>query len=314
MNRRIIWGILFVFSFLLFFSWLPVGVFMSSHAFFGGIGAVLTGFFLIQLFGDFRSWEEANSKDASHEWYHKFALFGGIFIAIVLFITFSMHYSTLEDNEIKKYGERVPATITSGYSKTSRKSSSYSLTVSFTTKKGKAMSVKRDVDRSQYDKAGIGQHVEVLYSKKHPTLVKILLGEDVIEEFTGLKSRDVTINDMCKLFTMRKDSILPTLNTVSYFWSPAPDETNMWVNNNRRLMVFIEPDVRIVYAEMAGDYDGFKKSVLSQGFKALSNEEDNKVHLFEKDSLILEVEMKEVEITREDMFPKKTMVATLAKK
>ncbi|MVT09042.1 DUF3592 domain-containing protein [Chitinophaga tropicalis] len=315
MNRRIIWGGLFLFSFLLFYCWMPVGLIMTSHMFFGLTGGVITAFFFVQMFADFRSWDELNSKLPEHnQWYHKVAVIA-IVLAVALGVTFSVHYGTLEDNEIKEYGVRVPGTITAGYSKSSSKGgTTYNLSVSFYTKKGKYVYVNRNVDGGQYDQASIGKHVEVMYSQKHPTLVKILLGEDVVEEFTGFKSRDITVSDLSKILTMRKDSILQSLNQVSYRWELQPHETNTWVNNDKELAVFIQNDNEVTYAEKTGNFEAFKKNALSNGFKPVLDTDSAEIHLFEKDSLILMLQTKASDDLRARIKGEKALIATLGKK
>ncbi|HJT74241.1 MAG TPA: DUF3592 domain-containing protein, partial [Chitinophaga sp.] len=284
---------------------------MASHLFFGLVGGAITAIFFVQMFADFRSWDELNSKLPEHnQWYHKVAAIA-IVLAVVLGVVFSVHYSTLEDNEIKEYGVRVPGTIISGYSKSSRKGgTTYNLSVSFYTKKGKYISVNRDVDGGQYDKASVGQHVEIMYSKKHPTLVKILLGEDVVEEFTGFKSRDITVSDLSKILTMRKDSILQSLNQVSYRWELQPHETNTWVNNDKDLAVFIQND-EVTYAEKTGHFEAFKKNAISSGFKPVLDTDSAEIHLFEKDSLVLMLQTKAGDDLRARIKGEKALIATL---
>jgi len=267
MNRRLIWGALLLLTFLIFYAWLPADLYLASKFFFGLIGGVICTFFLVQLIADFKDMDEARAwnKGQLKDWYYKL-LFAVIPVGIGLIITFAMHYSTLADNELKEYGVRVPGTVIDGYYKKSSKTSEYALTVGFYNKKGKYIRQQTEVGSSQYDLAGKGQHVELIYSSKHPSLIKILLGEDVIEEFTGIKSREITLDDMSKLLESSRDSILPLLNKISYHWTKAEDSSS-YVNDARHLYITAEPHYRVTYVSTGSEYMDILLNLDTLGFK-----------------------------------------------
>lgn len=301
MNRRIIWGGLLLLTFLVFYSWMPADVYLASKFFIGLVGGVLCGIFLVQLIADFKDMDEARAwnKGQLKDWYYKL-LFAVLPVTIGLIITFAMHYDTLGDNELKEFGVRVQGTVLDGYYKKSSKTSEYALTVGFYNKKGKYIRQQTEVSSSQYDKAGKGQHVEVIYSSKHPSLIKILLSDDVIEEFTGVKSRSIKLDDITKLLDLSRDSILPALNKISYRWTKAEDSTS-YVNDNRQLYLTADPHFRITYVATGHEYSDLLLTLADSGFKQdttrtkTEGETENKMEVFTKNDLKLILQYKTIE-------------------
>lgn len=218
-------------------------------------------------------------------------------VAIVLMVIFGMHYNKLENEELRQFGERVPATIVDGYYRKSSKSSTYKLTVSYYTKKGKHVRTQKEVTSTQYDNASKGQHVEVIYSTKHPSLMKILLGDDMIEELTGIKSRKLTLNDMTKILEMPGDSILPALNKISYRWTMSDDDSSSFVNENKKAFFSAAPHSRVTYVAMGEDLMSMAADIRKSGFTrdTTSSKEDTGMALYSKGDLQLVVHTKEIE-------------------
>jgi hypothetical protein len=300
MKRRIIWGVLLLLTFLIFYAWMPAGMYLQMPILLAIIGGIVCFFFLVQVFADFREFEEVAQWDKYRkEWYHNMS-FVCIPVGIVLMIVFGMHYSKLEDEELKQFGETVPATIVDGYSRSSSKSSTYKLTVSYYTKKGKHVRRQQDVSSAQYNDASKGQHVEVIYSTKHPSLMKILLGDKIIQEFTGVKSRKLNLADMTRLLDLPGDSILPALNKISYRWIPAEDDSASYINENKELYLTAHPRTRITYVATGEDVFSFSKDLKASGFKQDSTSnagegEEKAVRLYAKDNILLMVQTKTLE-------------------
>lgn len=267
MNRRIIWGVLLLLTFLTFYSWMPTDMYVSMPTMLAIIGGILCFVFMVQLFANFTDMEEITEWDRHpKQWYHKMA-FVCIPANIALMVVFGMHYTKLENDELREFGETVPATIVDGYYKKSSKSSTYALTVSYYTKKGKHVRRQKEVDREQYDDASKGQHVEVIYSTKHPSLMKILLGDEMVEDLLGIRSRKLTLADMTQILEMPGDSILPALNRISYRWTMSDDDSSTYVNEGKKTFFSAEPRVRITYVAMGESYLTMAAAIRNAGFK-----------------------------------------------
>ncbi|TWV99144.1 DUF3592 domain-containing protein [Chitinophaga pinensis] len=320
MKRRITWGILLLLTFLTFYYWMPADMYLYMPVFLGIVGGLLCFVFLVQLFADFQDIDEIKEWDRTPKyWYHNIAF---LFIpgAIALIVIFSMHYTKLENKELKQFGETVPATIVDGYYKSSSKSSSYKLTISYITKKGKPVRVQKEVSSEQYHAASKGQHVEVIYSTKHPSLVKILLGEEMIKEFTGISSRNVNLKDMSDILDMSGDSVLNTLNKISYRWSIADDDKSSYVNEHKDLYMSVTPHGSVTYVSLGENMRTMLQEIKNSGFKQDSasanvnkeTEDDGMFRLYTKGDLKLVVRTKALEMDNSSSS-NETSVAAMAK-
>ena len=315
MKRRITWGVLLLLTFLTFYYWMPADMYLYMPVFLGIIGGLLCFFFLVQLFADFQDIDEIKEWDSTPKyWYHKITF---LFIpgAITLIVLFSMHYTALENKELKQFGETVPATIVDGYYKSSSKSSSYKLTISYYTKKGKLVRTQKEVSSEQYKAASKGQHVEVIYSTQHPSLVKILLGDEMIREFTGISSRNINLTDMSKILDLPGDSILPALNKISYRWSIAAGDTGSYVNEHKDIYFTATPHESVTYIALGEDMRAMLQEIKQSGFKQdadtakVENEEDGIFRLYTKGDLKLVVRTKALDIDNSSSSNENNMAA-----
>lgn len=310
MKRRITWGALLLLTFLTFYTWMPTDMYVSMPIMLAIIGGILCFIFMAQLFADFTDIDEIKEWDRHpKQWYHKMALVC-IPIGIVLMVVFGMHYTKLENDELKEFGERVPATIVDGYYKKSSKTSTYALTVSYYTKKGKHVRRQKEVSSEQYDHAGKGQHVEVIYSTKHPALMKILLGDEMVEDLLGIKSRKLTLTDMTKILDLPGDSILPALNKISYRWTMSDDDSSTYVNEVKKTAFSVEPRIRATYVAMGESLINMAADIRNAGFKkearADADSSDNSesgAGLYTKGNIQLLVHTKEIAHEADDDDP-----------
>lgn len=270
MNRRIIWGVLFLLTLLTFYAWIPAGLYLSRPLLIALIGGALCFIFLMQTFADFRDLEEITQwNEYPKEWYHNMG-YVCFPLAIALIFIFTNHYSKLEEEELNQFAEIVPATIVDGYSEIRSRNgtvrgSSFNLTIAYYTKKGVHIRTQKTVNRYEYDLAEKVQHIQVAYSSKHPTLSKILLGDEMIEEFTGITSRDITIGDMMRLLDTSRDSILPALNNISYRWTKIND--SLYGNELKQIYIGVTPHRRVTYANVIANGSSLVGSVERAGFK-----------------------------------------------
>lgn len=301
MKRRITWGVLLLLTFLTFYTWMPTDMYVSMPIVLSIIGGILCFVFMAQLFADFTDIDEIKEWDRyPKQWYHKMALVC-IPINIGLMVIFGMHYTKLENDELREFGETVPATIVDGYYKKSSKSSTYALTVSYYTKKGKHVRRQKEVSSAQYEDASKGQHVEVIYSTKHPSLMKILLGDEMVEDLLGIKSRKLTVADMTRILDMPGDSILPALNKISYRWTMSDDDSSTYVNEGKKTFFSAAPRERITYVAIGENFMSMAADIRNAGFKKdarteadSSDKSEGALSLYTKGNLQLLIQTKEV--------------------
>lgn len=288
-NRRTFWAIGLLLAFLLFYSWLPVGFYSQAPIFFSVFGAVLCLFFLIQLVGDFRSWEEFNTKDKSeHDWRHKVAP-AMVLPAIAILAVFLMKLSTNETKELKKYGVTTKGTIIDGSGFKSRRGGMYDLTIEFKDENDRLLTVKKDVGEDEFNRYGKGEQVMLVYSKKHPNILRILSSDESIEEYTGIKARDLEIKDLKALLTMKRTDVDSFLNTISYGWQK---HDSGWVNERKYQYIRMAQKGTIVYVGPFDNFHRFPKLFKQENFQEVQSKDNPSLKLFYNDSLDVAVEMK----------------------
>ena len=172
-NRRIIWAAGLLLTFFLFFSWIPVGTYSQAPIFLSVLGAALFLFFLVQVIGDFYSWEELTTKDKSlQNWRHRVAPFM-IFPAIGILIVFLIKLSAEETEELKRYGITTKGYIRDGNGFATRRGGMFDLTVEFKDEKGNLQIIKKDVGEREFKRYSKGEQITVIYSQKHPNILEI---------------------------------------------------------------------------------------------------------------------------------------------
>lgn len=248
MKTRIIYSILLVCTFYVFYTQLSENLLMDMSTFLAWIGGILCAFFLIQAVAGFRSlYEVQDWYGTPKAWYHRLGLF--MIPSVIVFITvFCMHYNKLEDQVILKYGKMVEGTITNGRSKTSKYESSIYLSVSYYTPKGEYISTKLGVTSQQFEAARKDMPVEILYCSKYPSRSKIIVGEDMIERFTTVKNRLLTLKDLTTMLDLPGDSVRSYINRVSYRWITVKEYPYYLINSSEDLEVVFSPGKKIVYS------------------------------------------------------------------
>jgi hypothetical protein len=252
-KRKIIWGTLLLFTFLLFFFWIPVGAYNKFPVIIAGIGAGLLVLIASQLMGEFKP----------------VLIFPGVFMWIV----FMMHASDNESVELKKDGIKTKGYIVDGKSVTDRQGDgSYDIKVEFKDEKGKWITVYKSVSRSEYNRYSKGQQVMLVYSKKNPTVIEVLSSAETIEEYTGVKDREIELTDLKTLLTMKKEHVDSFLNTITYSWM----KTELgWVNERKYKFIRLVPEQKaVVYVSGPDEYRRFQHLMKQNDFHETDASDD----------------------------------------
>lgn len=239
MKRRIIWAALLIATFVFFFFFSPYVVRKNPVA--GGIGGFACAFFLVQLIADFRSFRNVAERMPNLAWTKRCLIW--VIPAFVFIFTFTVHDTTLDNQELKKYGVLVDGTINDGKTVVTKRrnssSSESSVEVTYYDKQGKAWTRNVSVPASEFSEATKGQHVKLVYSSEHPELIKPLISEAAMQEFTGAVYRDITLEDLNKIRSVPVDSVEAALNGINLLWERQPEE-KVWVNERKKMLMEIE--------------------------------------------------------------------------
>jgi hypothetical protein len=267
-KRRIICGVLLVFTFLFFYFWIPNSLSHKAPTFFGLTGAVLFVFFAVQVIG----------------WRHKSMPFLVVPGTMIVFFIFSVHFSSNLTDELKKYGEKTTGTIISGQGAINSNSyDKYNVSVQYYTKDGDLLTVDESVLKEEFNSFHRGQQVELVYSQKNPEFIKLLTNDRDIEQLTGVKYRNIEIKDLTKLFGLKNDSIASFLNTISYKWIK---QDSTWYNEHKRQFIKLnQHEGVLIYAARDASYVQFPQLLIQEHFHQVnSNSANKRMKQFESDS------------------------------
>ncbi|NER16264.1 DUF3592 domain-containing protein [Spongiivirga citrea] len=277
--RRILWIALTVITFVIFYFLIPTNIYNVSPFIISTIGAIFFTIFLLQSIVNFESFDELNTKDKSKtDWRHSITPFF-VVPAIIMLLVFNMHFSASERAELKEDGITVKGVIVDGKAYESRRGGTYSVTVKFKTKTGQAMRVSEGVSESEFDNLYKGQKVQLVYSKKNPSLIEILTSDSDIASYTGIESRDITPEDLMNLINKENHEVGKSLNEISYSWR-FDKQDSVWINEKKSLAVKVKQNETIRYISFNHKSLLFGNELEKIGFNQVENE-DKKLKLFE---------------------------------
>jgi hypothetical protein len=204
-------------------------------------------------------------------------------VAIIICLSFMMQSCSNDEEELQKFGERAIATIVNGEHLSNKRGENiYDVTVQFSTKEGKFINLKREVTRDEFNHLHKDQEVDLIYSKKDPTTIKLLVTSQAIEKYIGIKDRPIVIKDLTKLLEINKDSVGSFLNTISYKWVK---HDSAWINERIEQFISINPERGNI---MFGGMDARSMQIIPQlkeeNFRQIGDSlGDNRMKFFESD-------------------------------
>jgi hypothetical protein len=289
-KRRIWWAVGLVLTFFVFYKLIPIGAWSQAPIVFSIIGAASFFFFLVQLIGDFQTWDEFNTKDKSrHDWRHKVTPLM-VLPALGMLILLIIRTVNDESDELKKYGVTTKGIIKDGSGFKSRRGGSFDVTIDFKDENGHWLTVKESVSESEFNSYGKGQEVTIVYSKKHPNIVEILSSDSEVEEYAKVKSREFEIKDLKALLTMKPNDVDSFLNTISYPWAR---HDSGWINERKSQFIRISPQAGTVTLVGPFEYwNRFPKLFIAENFQQMESKSNPMLKLYYNDSLYAGVEFK----------------------
>lgn len=169
----------------------------------------------------------------------------GLIPGVIMVFLLLWRFSAAEDRILKETQVQTTGTIISGYSKTSRRSSSAQVTVRFKTKNGQVRTESEEVGLNEFNRYYKGQRVNMIYSSKYPSIIKLLTIASNIREFTNSEERNLLPADLEAIIT---EEFIPTakgLNKISLGWQEDPS-SSAWYNENKEAAIKLT-DVGVAY-------------------------------------------------------------------
>ncbi|WP_298420655.1 hypothetical protein [uncultured Kordia sp.] len=186
--------------------------------------------------------------------------------AIVLFFIFSARFDAVEDRILSETQVRTDGIIISGISTSSGTGTYSSIVVRFTTEDGKMKEIKTEVGNSEFNRYYKDQRVNIVYSSKYPSIMRLLTQEDNIRQFTDTEERDLTPEDMEAILT---EEFIPTvkgLNKISLGWR-KDGSSGAWYNENKEAALKFIDNSEIAYVCGYMDAQHFVSELKQRGYK-----------------------------------------------
>lgn len=172
-KRKAIWGAMTLLFVVIFFFLMPISVSNKMPMIISLIGGFLITVSIVQTIANFSSWEDFNTKDKSLQTRkHRIAPYGIILIFPIM-ISLIIIYSNDESSELDKYGQQTIGKIVDHQEMRIKRDKIYSVIIEFRTKEGKIFQVKEDVGKSDYYGLKDGMEVDLIYSSRNPSILKI---------------------------------------------------------------------------------------------------------------------------------------------
>lgn len=226
-NKKIILLGVAVLIFVFFYYNIPVTLVHSSKFFWAFVGSVLTGVCIILagINNDNNRYDVDNYKANGYK--EKLFIVPGILIMVfgAFFLYFKFSSRTKAFLEANPY--LVSGTVVDGQSETTTrrgsKSTTYELTVSFSDSNGTSHKEKLSVTGSEWDLAGKGMPVSVVYEKNNPDICKVILNVKEAMAYVDKRKRLYpTIKDL-QTFIYIKD-YKDQLKLLGDYWGVSKSE------------------------------------------------------------------------------------------
>jgi len=184
LKKRILYGALTFGLIWLFWSGIPIDFFASNTTLVAIVAAISLPVPFIAFCVSFmdlpESPEETDKTDNSG-----YAIVAGLIIFIFIFpIALIYHETQLESDEFENYGIYTTGTITDGSSLHGRRVDFSSVVVAFTSEEGYNYNIDHSLSAAEFNRLSKDQEVPLVYSKRHPNLLKILYTYDDILKYS----------------------------------------------------------------------------------------------------------------------------------
>lgn len=270
------------------------------------LGAGLLMLILYHIIAFYGTWSDQYLdtllKDNSDIQINYSFLFVMLLPAIIPYFILDSKYKDEIETQILLNGVEVEGEILNGWSEQIRgrrrgSIEDFYVEVEFKDATGKKNIVKKQVDRSLFNKFYKGQKVIIVYDRNSPQNIEILNDTKSIRKFTDLEERDVSGKDLFNLLEINDPhSILEMLNSISLGWSKRNDQ---FINERRFEMVEMSDGI-IVYSIKKMFFDTVIKQFENKDFKLTEEKRSkfrgalSKTNVYENENYIVEVEQKPI--------------------
>lgn len=276
---RIIFTALSVLIPVTFYALIPVDVYERHDMFYSFAAGFLFFGALFLALGDFQSLYDLTSKPEPGEEVpalRKLSPFA-VLPAFVLVFVLVFHQSSRKDDELGAYGKLTKGKVVGGAATTTTRrfqsNTTYSIDVTYVDSLDREHRFKESVSGSDFNDLYEGAIVDVVYSKKHPALAKVVTEVSDLKAFVQVPSDTLGIGHLTAILdgSVPRDSMVQYLNAINYEWT---GEASGYFFSNEKLKIAIklfENNSELAYVEqfnmMTGGDGDFEKNLVKNGFK-----------------------------------------------
>ena len=276
---RIIFTALSVLIPVTFYALIPVDVYERHDMFYSFAAGFLFFGALFLALGDFQSIYDLTSKPEPGEEVpplRKLSPFA-VLPAFVLVFVLVFHQSSRKDDELAAYGRLTKGKIVGGKATTTtrrfKSNTTYSINVIYADSLDRQHKFEESVSGSDFNDLYEGAIVDVVYSKKHPALAKVVTDVNDLKAYVNVPSDTLTIGHLIAILegNVPKDSMVSYLNSINYEWT---GEESGYFFSNEKLKIAIklfEDNSELAYVEeynmMAVGRSEFASNLAKAGFK-----------------------------------------------
>lgn len=286
--RQILSMVFMVVVFVSFYFLIPNTIYDLAPYLVSILGGLLFGASLIQVVGDFSSFDQLTEKSPKNAPIRQRVAPFMIIPGLVMIFVFLYNFRGAESKELLKYGKRTRATVVDGSATTIKRGTIYSLTLRYRTQEDpKILEVKENVSSTEYSRVGLGSTVDIIYSSKNPKLIELLVTDSSIEKYLGRTNTRITLDHLYELMDLDNQKLGERLNELSFSWH-YDDEESAWINSKSHMGVHVRMNQQIAYFTPQDDFITLPKELERRGF-LISDEGDKGEKVYKSDKYTVRI-------------------------
>ena len=276
---RILFSSLSVLILVTFYALIPVDVYERHDMFYSFAAGLLFFGALFLALGDFDSIYDLTSKPEPGEEVpalRKLAPFA-VLPALVLVFALVFHQSSRKQDELAAYGKLTKGKVVGGEATTTTRrfqsNTTYSINVTYMDSLDRKHVFSESVSGSDFSDLYEGAIVDVVYSKQHPALAKVVSEVSDLKAFVNIPSDTLTIGHLTAILegNVPRDSMVQYLNSINYEWT-AQESGYFFANEKLKIAIkLFEDNSELAYVEQTNLVDvrknDFESNLIKSGFK-----------------------------------------------
>ena len=206
------------------------------------------------------------------------------FVVIYGFTLFN-HRSYFKEKEFREYGQLATATVVDGKTFRPMKSGFSSVRLEYRLTDGTPYFTDIDVSAREFNDYKVNKKLPIVYSTKHPAVIRVLKSEKEAAKYTKTKMRDITLADLTHLFELKQnENTYDYLNSISQQWDYS---NNYYINGIKCVSVRLNHNKSLAYIYSNYDPELFSKELAQGNYKPIDfygdkGFENEKYRIFKK--------------------------------